>query len=122
MRRLGGCEPDNSPGRLVRGALSAQHIRMSVGSLDMFNKMAFAACVGFWLLTPATADALTLLSQKSFAAPAAVENVKVVCDEQGRCYRPPGRRPVAKWIYSDTNFYGPYTGPGYYGSPRYRYN
>ncbi len=50
-----------------------------------------------------------------------VVDVKVICAEDGRCYRPPTRRPVARWVYGDNNFVGPYVGPGYYGSPRYRY-
>jgi len=45
----------------------------------------------------------------------------VICDEGGRCYRPPVRKPVARWVYGDGNFYGPYDGPGYYGNPRLRY-
>jgi hypothetical protein len=53
--------------------------------------------------------------------PALVQNAKVVCAEDGHCYRPPRRRPVATWVYGDNNFVGPYDGPGYYGSPRYRY-
>lgn len=56
------------------------------------------------------------------ASPLPVENVKVICHEDGRCYRPPTRRPVARWVYGDNNFVGPYDGPGYYGNPRYRYN
>jgi hypothetical protein len=50
-----------------------------------------------------------------------VENAKVICHEDGNCYRPPVRRPVAKWVYGDSNFYGPYTGPGNYGTPRLHY-
>lgn len=54
-------------------------------------------------------------------AAAVVQDVKVICNEAGRCYRPPARRPVARWEYGDNNFVGPYAGPGYYGSPQYRY-
>jgi hypothetical protein len=51
-----------------------------------------------------------------------VENVKVICHEDGYCSRPPVRRPVAKWVYGDRNFYGPYYGPGNYGNtPRLHY-
>ena len=89
----------------------------------MFNKLTIGAIIGFGFLTPATAEALSLLSHKPLVSPPAiVENVKVICDEDGRCYRPPIRRPVARWVYGDNNFYGPYVGPGYYGNPRYRYN
>ena len=51
----------------------------------------------------------------------ALEQVKVICDEGGRCHRPPVRKPVARWVYGDGNFYGPYAGPGYYGDPRLKY-
>jgi hypothetical protein len=89
----------------------------------MLNKLALGAVVGFGLLAPPTAEALPLLSHRSFVAPSSVvENVKIICNEEGRCYRPPTRRPVARWVYGDNNFYGPYAGPGYYGNPRFRYN
>jgi hypothetical protein len=58
----------------------------------------------------------------SMARPAALaSNVKIVCEENGVCYRPPGRHLVARWIYGDNAFYGPYDGPHYYGSPGRRY-
>jgi hypothetical protein len=82
-----------------------------------------ASIAVFGLLICAPAEALPLVSHLQVTEPASlVENVKVVCDEQGRCFRPPTRRPVATWVYGDNNFYGPYAGPGYYGNPRYRYN
>jgi hypothetical protein len=31
------------------------------------------------------------------------ERAKVVCGENGFCVRAPTRRPVAKWVYGDTN-------------------
>ena len=67
------------------------------------------------------ADAAPLMSQKPFPSTTLVQDVKVICSEDGHCYRPPVRRPVARWVYGDGNFSGPYAGPGYYGSPRYRY-
>jgi hypothetical protein len=27
---------------------------------------------------------------------------------------------VARWVYGEKNFSGPYTGPGYYGWPNWR--
>ena len=50
-----------------------------------------------------------------------IENVRIVCEESGHCYRPPGHRPVARWIYGDGAFYGPYDGPRYYGRPGQHY-
>jgi hypothetical protein len=58
--------------------------------------------------------------QAMTAAPIA-ENARIVCEESGYCYRPQGRRPVARWIYGDGAFYGPYTGPGDYGRPGHHY-
>jgi hypothetical protein len=46
--------------------------------------------------------------------------VKIICEQDGRCYQPPTRKPVAHWVYGDNNFFGPYDGPRYYGSPPYR--
>ena len=87
----------------------------------MRNVLASVMAVG--LLMCSRADALPLMSHlSSVAPPSLAENVKVVCFEDGRCYRPPIRKPVARWVYGDNNFYGPYAGPGYYGNPRYRYN
>jgi hypothetical protein len=57
----------------------------------------------------------------SMARPALAENARIVCEESGVCYRLPGRRPVARWIYGDGAFYGPYDGPRYYGWPGRRY-
>lgn len=55
------------------------------------------------------------------ASPKFVENVRIVCEGSGFCYRLPTRRPVARWIYGDGAFYGPYDGPRYYGAPGRRY-
>jgi len=69
-----------------------------------------------------TAFSMPLLNQaSSMARPALAENARIVCEESGTCYRLPGRRPVARWIYGDGAFYGPYDGPRYYGSPGRRY-
>jgi hypothetical protein len=72
------------------------------------------------------ANAMPLAKAPALSDPGLVENVKIVCDEAGVCVRPPGRRPVATWVYGDNNFVGPafvgsYNGPGWYGSPRRRY-
>src|SRR5436190_2861471 len=94
-----------------------------MGSPHMRILLAVVAAVSFGALTPPAAEALPLLGAKPFATPTTVvEEIKVICDEAGYCVRPPKRRPVARWVYGDRNFYGPYYGPGYYGDPRYRYN
>jgi hypothetical protein len=70
------------------------------------------------------ASAAPLLNQAApVTGPAPlVQEVKVVCEANGVCYRPPGRHLVAKWIYGDNTFYGPYVGPGNYGAPGKHYN
>jgi hypothetical protein len=69
-----------------------------------------------------TAFSMPLLNQaNTIARPVLAENARIICEESGVCYRPPGRRPVARWIYGDGAFYGPYDGPRYYGWPNRRY-
>ena len=65
-----------------------------------------------------SASAAPLLNQaNSVAGPSIVEKVKIVCQADGYCYRPRGRPKVARWVYGDDAFYGPYAGPGNYGRP-----
>lgn len=64
------------------------------------------------------ASAAPLLNQaNSVIGPSLTQEVKIVCDANGLCYRPPGRRLVARWVYGDDAFYGPYVGSGNYGPP-----
>jgi hypothetical protein len=69
-------------------------------------------------LSSTAALAMPLLNQANLIARPAVlsENVRIICEENGVCYQV-GRRPVARWIYGDGAFYGPYVGPGNYGAP-----
>jgi hypothetical protein len=63
-------------------------------------------------------SAMPLFNQsKPVPRPSIAETVKVVCEANGYCYRPPGQRKVARWIYGDDAFSGPYVGPGNYGRP-----
>ena len=78
-----------------------------------FFLMAFA-------LTASTAFAMPLTPRAAIAAPDDVTEVKIICLEDGRCYQR-GRPPVARWVYGEKNFSGPYTGPGYYGWPNNRW-
>jgi hypothetical protein len=53
-----------------------------------------------------------------------LENVRMVCREDGRCYRTAGRRYVERRYYGDSSYaYGPrraYVEPGYgYSDPGY---
>jgi len=81
-----------------------------------------ASVLAAGFLIAGNASAAPLLSHMQPAPDSLVTAAKVICDEAGNCYRPDRRRPVARWVYGDKNFYGPYAGPGYYGNPRYRYN
>lgn len=77
------------------------------------------ACVS---LVSTAAFSMPLLNQAGTVAIPALplENVRVVCEESGFCYKV-GPRPTARWIYGDGAFYGPYDGPRYYGAPGHRY-
>jgi hypothetical protein len=58
-------------------------------------------------------SAAPLSSQsKSVPRPSIAETVKVICEANGYCYRPPGRRKVARWVYGDDAFYGPMSDRG----------
>ena len=67
-----------------------------------------------------SASAMPLVSRASIVAPDVVVKAKIICEENGRCYQR-GRPPVARWVYGERSFWGPYVGPGYYGSPAYRW-
>jgi hypothetical protein len=75
----------------------------------------------FGLATCSAASALPMSLGPAKALEQSIVNVRIICGEDGRCYQR-GRRPVARWVYGDGNFSGPYTGPGYYGNPRYRWS
>jgi|SRR6266478_1401336 hypothetical protein len=81
------------------------------------------AAAGAFLAT--SASAAPLLNQgNSIVQPALTENVRLVCDEDGRCYRTRGRRYVERRYYSDSYAYGRrgYAEPGYgYAQPGYGY-
>ncbi len=71
-------------------------------------------------LAGSSASAMPLAPRAAIAAPDAVVNIKIICEEDGHCYQR-GRRPVARWVYGEKNFFPTYTGPGYYGWPNYRW-
>jgi hypothetical protein len=73
-------------------------------------------------LLSTTAFATPLFNQASSIVPPSMTTpARIVCEENGVCFRAPGRRPTERWIYGDGSFYGPYEGPRYYGSPARRY-
>jgi hypothetical protein len=83
----------------------------------MVRAALFALAIGS---VGSSALALPALSPgQSMAQPDRLVEVKIICTVDGICDRPPGRRPVARWVYGDRAFFGPlpYSGPGNYGSP-----
>jgi hypothetical protein len=76
-------------------------------------------------LMATSASAAPLLNQgNSIVPPALAENVRLVCDEYGRCYRTGGPRYVERRYYGDSYASGrrAYVEPGYgYAQPGYGY-
>ena len=73
----------------------------------------FALAIG---CVASSASALPLVPHSAIAPTPSVVNVRIVCEPDGHCYQQ-GRRPVARWVYGEAIFNGPYVGPGYYGNP-----
>ncbi|SHM85054.1 hypothetical protein [Bradyrhizobium lablabi] len=67
-----------------------------------------------------SASAMPMIGPGKASVSQTVE-VKIICEESGFCFKR-GRKPVARWVYGEGAFYGPYAGPGSYGNPRYRYS
>lgn len=81
----------------------------------MLRAALFALAVGSM---GSSATALPTISPgRAMVPPEHLVEVKIICSDSGQCIRPPRRRPVARWVYGDGAFVGPYTGPGYYGPP-----
>ena len=75
-------------------------------------------------LMATSASAAPLLNQgNSIVPPTLTENVGLVCNEDGQCYRTRGRRYVERRYYDDSYAYGRrYVEPGYsYAQPGYGY-
>jgi hypothetical protein len=83
----------------------------------MIRTSFMALAIGFFA---SSAPAMPISPLGSAPAGAVVE-VKIVCEQDGYCFKR-GRKPVARWVYGEGNFYGPYAGSGNYGNPRYRYS
>jgi hypothetical protein len=105
--------------RAAQGTLCAGLRNLEIlANLDIGGKAMrtiFVLIAVTFLVTSASAAPL-LNQQNSIAASSIVENVKIVCEPNGYCYRH-GRPAVARWVYGDGAFYGPYAGPGNYGRP-----
>jgi hypothetical protein len=81
----------------------------------MIRAVLFAFALGSFATT---ASAMVPINQgEAFPRLQTVEQSRIICERDGRCYRPPGRRPVARWIYGDDAFSGSFIGPGNYGWP-----
>ena len=96
------------------------HLTLTRAREDVVKRLVLSvAAIG---ISSTTAFSMPLFNQTgSMARPTLVENARIVCEESGFCYRVPGRRPVARWIYGDGAFYGPYDGPRVYGWPGRQY-
>ncbi len=85
------------------------------------TRILLIAAAGALLAT--SASAAPLISQRSAVSPASVvENVRLVCDEYGRCYR--SRGYAARRYYRNSYAYQPqvYAQPSYgYSQPGYGY-
>jgi hypothetical protein len=88
---------------------------------DAMRRLALSAAAIVMFSTAAFAVSVPHQPNLTTAGPAPLQNVRIVCEESGQCYRLRGNRPVARWIYGDGAFYGPYDGPRYYGHPGRRY-
>src|SRR5258707_12626654 len=64
------------------------------------------------IFASSAADAAPVTKGLAMLPDNSIENVRLVCDEFGRCYRTRGGRRV---IYGNSYGYA----PGYYGGPRY---
>ena len=86
------------------------------------TRILLIAAAGALLAT--SASAAPLISQSSAVSPASVvENVRLVCDEYGRCYR--SRGYAARRYYRNSYAYQPqvYAQPSYgYSQPGYGYS
>ncbi|MGY4167483.1 hypothetical protein [Bradyrhizobium sp. USDA 4529] len=80
--------------------------------------MILGAFVGALMASSATAAPLAPAAIASTEV-AGIEQVRLVCNEYGRCYRTRGPRYVQRYYDEDDGYavrrsYGYYSGPGYY--------
>ena len=74
------------------------------------------------IFASSAADAAPLTKGLAMLPNDNIENVRLVCDRSGRCYRTGGgRRVIVRRGYGDSYGYAPgyYGGAGYYGGPGY---
>jgi hypothetical protein len=72
------------------------------------------------IFASSTADAAPLTKSLAMLPNDNIENVRLVCDQYGRCYRTRGgRRVIIEEGYGDGYAPGYYGGPRYYGGPGY---
>ena len=72
------------------------------------NKIAISFAVGATALFATAATAAPLTANPSVAPDSNIQNVRMVCDDSGRCYRSRGsRRVVIQQGYDDSYNYAP---------------
>ena len=71
------------------------------------NSLAISLAVGATALLTSAASAAPLAADVSVVAPSNVQNVRMVCDENGRCWREHGERRVIIGEPRDSYGYAP---------------
>jgi hypothetical protein len=101
--------------RLMTNRDGRRMVGRRYGEGTMKRAILFALALGF---VASSASAMPLIQRSAIVHADNVVNVKIVCEQDGNCVQR-GRRPVARWVYGEGAFYGPfpYAGPGYYGRP-----
>ena len=74
------------------------------------NKLAVSLFAGAAALVAGSAVQAAPLSPSAPALDNGIENVRMVCNDWGRCWREPGRRVFIDRSYDSYNYYG---GPSY---------
>jgi hypothetical protein len=72
---------------------------------DIVNKIAISFAVGASALFATAATAAPLIANQSVAPDSNIQNVRMVCNENGRCWRERGHRRVV--IRDSYGYYGP---------------
>lgn len=72
------------------------------------RKLVISFAIGAGALLASSANAAPLSNGLAVMPDSDIENVRLVCDEFGRCYRTPARRMVVERDYGESyNYYAP---------------
>jgi hypothetical protein len=88
-----------------------------------FEKHPFGCRIGATTLLASAASAAPLSpAAVGIAEASSIDQVRLVCNEDGRCFRTRGPRYVQRYVddgYYPRRSYNYYGGPGYYSGPAY---